>query len=204
MKWMPLLLVLLFGSDAYAGDLNLHDDAEHESESQSLRLGIGARIGGYGFRQVNEEGNLDWENCRMNGTGAFLTLEHGHLYTEVAADVYHTIAEPMQGGIDRLSLHTTAAIGARFRADKFISPHLYIGGGAEFTSVELFDVKVFAVAPVGFLGVGGELNFGDLRLGLTIRSNVMQLPVYDWDRRNQIRWETEASGQALFTARYVL
>lgn len=30
---------------------------------------IGARVGGYGFRQLNSNNNVDWNNCRMNGVG---------------------------------------------------------------------------------------------------------------------------------------
>jgi hypothetical protein len=196
-----ILFIISFALPAVAEDIQIQDSSEVPSQ---LRLGIGARIGGYGFRHVNEEGNLDWTACRMDGTGIYASLEHGRLYGELATDFYHAIAGPQKQGIDRLSLHTTAAIGARFMPDSFISPHVLVGAGAEFTHVEMFNSRAFAIAPVGFIGVGGEINYQDWRFGMTIRSNAMQLPVYDWQEREQISWETEVSGQVLFSARYML
>ncbi len=202
MKYLLLIfMITALASQAVAEEGLVQDSSELVSD---LRLGIGARIGGYGFRNVNEEGNLDWESCRMDGTGIFASLECGRLYAELAADFYHAIAAPQKQGIDRLSLHSTAALGIRFMPQSFISPHAYLGGGAEFTEVGMFNAQAFAIAPVGFIGVGGEINLQNWRFGMTIRSNVMQLPVYDWKVREQITWETEVSGQVLFSARYML
>ena len=202
MKWIAFFTLLFVASPAASQEINLHQDAEATPEA-SVELGLGARIGGYGFRHVNEEGNLDWDNCRMNGTGAFLTVEYKNFYSEAALDLYHAVAEPVKSGIDRISLHSTLALGARFRKDKLISPLVTLGGGAEFSDVEVYGTQAFVIAPVAFVGAGGELNFSGLKLGMMIRSNAMQLPVYNSTRPDEIEWETEISGQALFTARYV-
>ncbi len=202
-KWIGLVLALSFlSADALAGEATLAATSE---PTDYWRIGMGGRIGGYGFRQVNDEGNLDFENCRMNGTGIFVTSEFGkHGYTEFAVDFYHTIAEPTRNGIDRLSVHTTAALGLKFLPDRLISPLIQFGGGAEFTSADVYGIHQAAVLPVAFLGAGGELNFGDLKAGMAIRTNAMQLPEYGWNESESLEWRTEVSGQAIFWMRYVL
>ncbi|MEZ4459949.1 MAG: hypothetical protein R3E66_09505 [bacterium] len=199
--WMILMMSLL-AAPVLADEGTL---AASSTDGQDWRVGIGARVGGYGFRQVNDEGNIDFENCRMDGTGLFFTSEFGeHIYTELAFDFYHTTAEPTRNGIDRLSLHSTLAAGIKFFPGHFITPNVHFGAGAEFTKAELYGTKQNTIAPVGFIGVGGELNFGDLKAGMAIRSNAMQLPEYDWTTQNDVQWHTEVAGQALFWVRYVL
>jgi hypothetical protein len=173
-----------------------------------MRPTLGARIGGYGFREVNERGNLDWFACRMDGVGAFGTLElTRRFYVELSLDMYHAISEPIREGLDRLSLHSVAAVGVRLAPDFIISPFIQLGGGVEWTRVEVFGERDSQLFPVGFLGVGGELNLDPVMLGLTVRANAMQLPLYAWDAgetERSISYETEVAGQVLFSLRYAL
>lgn len=201
-SWMLILLSLLIATPTAAQEGTVAASAE---TPRFWRIGLGARIGGYGFRQVNDEGNLDFESCRMNGSGVFLTNELGkNVYTELAVDFYNAIAEPMQNGIDRISLHTTFAGGIKFFPKSLITPNVHIGGGAEWTSAEVYGARIQTIAPVVFIGAGGEINFGDLKAGLSIRSNAMQLPEYAWQNDKTVTWHTEVAGQALFWVRYVL
>ncbi len=186
-------------------------DASTTEPTSSLTLSpaIGARIGGYGFRQLNQSGELDFFNCRMNGTGLFATLDiTRHLFTELSADYYHAESSTLASGIDRLSFHTQAAIGARLLPELWISPFIQAGGGAEWTRVEVFGRRDSGVHPVGFMGVGAELNIASFHFGMTVRANAMQLPKYDWrdsvEGQNAVSYETETAGQVLFSMRYTL
>lgn len=182
--------------------------AQAAAEDAPRRVSLGVRIGGYGFRHLNEQEALAWDNCRMDGiglTGAYDWTPH--LYTEAGVDAYFAVAETMRQGLDRLSLHVSALAGYRFAPNFLISPNIHIGLGAEWTRVEVYGNRDSGLFPVGFLGVGGELNIKDLRFGMSIRANAMQLPQYDWqsDAPDQtVRYETELAGQALFSFRYVI
>lgn len=183
-------------------------DASAQTGGLTLRPAIGFRLGGYGFREVNENGNLDWQACRMDGVGVFGTLDiTRRLYVELSADMYHAISDPIEQGLDRLSLHAVTAAGVRLAPDLIISPFIQVGGGVEWTRVEVYGQRDSALFPVGFLGVGGELNLDPVMLGLTARANAMQLPVYDWEAgasERSVQYETEVAGQLLFSLRYVM
>lgn len=169
---------------------------------------IGARVGGYGFRQLNSNNNVDWNNCRMNGVGVWGTFDFTrNLFTEVSADMYYATGETLKSGIDRLSMHSLASVGFRLVPDFLISPYIQLGGGVEYTWVEVYGNKDQGFKPIGFVGIGGELNLDPFKLGLAIRSNAMQLPVYDWGGDQSLRevsYRTEFAGQMLFSVRYVL
>ncbi len=210
--WMALWACSFFilgPVTAEATDLGA--EKEHEAESNAeddtfFKLALGARVGGYGFRDVDEEGDLTWERCRMNGVGVFTTLDMGaHFFTEASIDVYHTTGEPTKNGIDRLAVHALVSVGARFFPEWWVSPHVQFGGGAEFSSAEIYGAEAHSVAPIGFLGIGGELTFWEsFRPGMAIRSHLMPIPEYDWKTaQGDVRWKTEVAGQALFYARFV-
>ena len=178
------------------------------ADASALEASLGARMGGYGFRQVNAEGSMDFLQCRMDGVGLTGTLElPGNFFGELGVDYYHALAEPVLEGIDRLSLHTSAAVGYRLFPNFIVSPNLQAGVGAEFTKVELLGAEAEAVVPVGFMGVGGEVNLGRLKLGMSARVHAMQLPVYDWQSagtQDAVDMDTEVAGQVLFSMRYML
>jgi hypothetical protein len=178
------------------------------ADASALDASLGARVGGYGFRQVNADGGMDFFQCRMDGVGLTGTLElPGNFFGEVGVDYYHALAEPVLEGIDRLSLHTSAAVGYRLFPDLIVSPNIQAGVGAEFTRVELQGAEAEALVPVGFMGVGGEVNLGRLKLGAVARVHAMQLPVYDWQSAgtdDAVDMDTEVAGQVLFSMRYML
>lgn len=197
------LLTLLLPSALLAQDLEA-------TASRRITPSVGARVGGYGFRQLNPETNLiNWENCRMNGVGIFGDFDFARtkLYSELSLDMYHAIGEPLSQGIDRLSFHTQGLIGYRVPLTSWLIPNIHLGGGAELTRVEIHGKLDRRVVPVGFAGVGGEIAIQNMRFGMAIRSNVMQLPEYGWSQntqRAQMEYRTEIAGQALFSIRYVL
>ena len=178
------------------------------ADASAFEASLGARVGGYGFRQVNAEGHMDFFQCRMDGVGLTGTLElPGNFFGELGVDYYHALAEPVLEGIDRLSLHTTAAVGYRLFPDLIVSPNIQAGVGAEFTKVELQGAEADALVPVGFMGIGGEVNLGRLKLGMAARVHAMQLPVYDWQSAgtdDAVDMDTEVAGQVLFSMRYML
>lgn len=209
-NWISMaaaVLLSLMTANAQATGGHVHEeDSEVVGERDAfLSLALGARIGGYGFKGVDEEGDLHWERCRMNGVGVFSTLDIGsHFFTEASVDVYHTTGEPTKNGVERLSIHTMVAVGSRFFPEAWVSPYVQLGGGAEFSSAEIYGTKAYSVAPIGFLGIGGELNVWEhFKPGIAIRSHLMPLPEYDWETvQGNVRWRTEVAGQALFYARF--
>jgi hypothetical protein len=184
---------------------------ELDKESK-LQPTIGARVGGYGFRHVNEQGKIGWNSCRMDGIGFYGTLESPKLrniFMEISTDLYFATAQPQQEGLDRLSFHTLAVGGVRLFPGWLISPNIHAGGGVEYTWVELYGNRDQRVAPVALMGIGGELNIKQLAFGISIRGNMMQLPDYDWQPDPQsseqtIDYQTEIAGQMLFSVRYAM
>lgn len=200
---LTLLALSALPSTAMAQDVQ-------EMSTGWIAPSLGARVGGYGFRQLNEETNLiNWENCRMNGVGVFgdFDLANTKFYSEISLDMYHAIATPLSQGIDRLSFHTQGAVGYRIPLTSWLVPNIHLGGGAEFTRVEIHNKLDRRIVPVGFAGIGGEIALKEMRFGMAIRSNVMQLPEYGWNSSNntaKMTYRTEVAGQALFSMRYLL
>lgn len=187
------------------------EEARVEAEAPSITPTIGARIGGYGFRQVSDRGLINWMQCRMNGVGVYGTVElPRHAYTELSLDMYHATAQPISEGLDRLSIHALGSVGWRMLPDRVITPNVHAGGGAEWTWISVFGHEDQTWAPVGFVGLGGELNIERFHLGVAIRSHVMRLPEYDWqttqpqpgDSAEPLDYRTELAAQMLFSVRY--
>lgn len=173
----------------------------------SWKPAIGVRVGGYGFRQLDTDETMNWNNCRMNGVGIYSTLDlNRNFFAELSADMYHAHTTTMRQGLDRISLHTAAVINARMAPDFLISPFIQLGAGVEYTWVDIYGNKDQGLVPVGFVGLGGEINLDQFKLGMTIRSNAMQLPDYDWrnQSKQEVTYKTELAGQMLFSVRYVL
>ncbi len=166
-----LALALLFGPSALADEVS--DDAE-------IRYGFGARVGGYGFREIRD-GNTRWEDCRMDGLGLFTTVDlSSHVFGEIGVDYYQAHAGTVDHGMDRESGHVLAAVGARMFPDFFLSPFIQVGAGAEWTRIKVTasSAEREDVLPTGFLGVGAELNLTDqLKIGTTVRMFLMGHPL---------------------------
>ncbi len=171
-------------------------EVRESNDDDRWRLGVGARIGGYGFREVQGD-SVTWEDCRMNGTGVFLTLDaNKHLFGEVGFDLYHATGPTVASGMDRISFHNQYALGVRFLPDFFVTPYVQVGGGPEITHIEVDGAEKTAVLPSGFMGLGGEINIGDLKLGMHFRALMMSHPVHSHgtDGVYQLGLEPEAGG----------
>jgi len=182
--------------------------------------GIGARIGGYGFREMananvmDEKSGTGWEACRMNGLGIFATKTVSQFFfVEGAMDTYFTDAFPTGEAhgnydtpIDRVSGLFTVAGGARLWPDKVVSPYIQAGIGAEFTRVRLpaLGMEDTAVLPFGFFGVGATVKVGDkLRLGATLRVNAMGY-YDDAQFQTELKHQMELATQGQFFFSYAL
>lgn len=211
-KWfLVVLAVSMIPQIAFA-----EEDAKVEA-SASPELGVGARIGGYGFREVKEEGALGWETCRMNGTGIYGTVDVAkYFFGELSFDLYHSIGNDWD--MDRVSYFPAAAIGARMMPGKLVSPYVQAGGGPEITRIELGGVRDNMVLPAVFMGIGGELNIKSFHFGTVIKVFSMGLPEYEApaekgperyyypnnleEPADTIAMRNEVAAQVQFSARY--
>ncbi len=174
-RWVIAALILLVSNTAAADN---GGGATSES-SDWLALGVGARVGGYGFRDVTDDGHLRWDDCRMNGVGVFGTVDFGkYLFGEISADYYHAIGEVIAAGMDWQSLFMLGAAGVRLFPDVIISPFIEAGGGAEWTKITVGGGSDVRVLPTGFMGVGGEFDVWDIGLGTQLRVFAMGEPVH--------------------------
>ncbi len=191
------------------------DDMATASADSSMTWGAGARVGGYGFREVNEQGNLAWDDCRMNGVGLFGTLDFGdYLFAEMSVDYYHAIGDVIASGMDRQSAFLLGAGGLRLYPDFIISPYIQAGVGPEWTKITMGTSTETKVLAAAFVGVGGELDLWGLKLGSHVRVFAMGEPVHgtapgghhhhhelNLDGTRAIETEYEVAGQAQFFVR---
>lgn len=172
-------------------------------------IGVGARVGGYGFREASREG-APWDGCRMDGVGLFATLDlDRHFFGEAGLDFYQaTDATVKDESMDRLSLHGQLALGVRLFPDAIVTPHLQLGGGVEWTKIGFVGTPLEreAVLASGFLGAGGELDISEqVHLGLNLRFLAMAGPdAHHVGHDEAIPLTYRAAGQLQFFLRYVL
>lgn len=147
---------------------------------------FGARVGGYGFRSQNAAGESAWDDCRMNGLGVFVTRNWSeHLFSEAGADIYFSDTFPAPegataGGMDRISGLFSVAAGLRVFPGSLISGNAHAGVALETTRITLGGATGSFVRPVGFVGVGGDIELWDgLRFGMSLRTLVMAHPIHD-------------------------
>lgn len=205
-------LVVLVCPSAFA---NPSGQADASAERDFITLGAGARVGGYGFRDVDSDGQLRWDDCRMNGVGLFGTVDFGkYLFAELSVDYYHAVGEVIDAGMNRQSAFLLAAGGVRLFPEWIISPYLQAGAGPEWTKIEVASTSETHVLPTAFLGVGGELDLWGLKLGTHVRVFAMAEPVhglapgghhrapaYEVDGSRSIELEYEVAGQMQFFVR---
>jgi hypothetical protein len=171
----------IFGSNdpPPGGDQGGHETkAERRARAEAFRPGFGARVGGYGFRDPN--GGAAWDACRMNGFGVFGTLDlNKYVYGEVALDFYSAAPDTVKQGLDRTSSQGLVGAGFRMLPDFVITPYVELGGGSEYTRVELPDGVIDGVYPMGYAGLGLELNVTrELKLGATMRMLATTRPTF--------------------------
>jgi hypothetical protein len=152
------------------GEEPARDTAKPPAEQPDRwRPGFGARVGGYGFQ--SHDGSNDWDDCRMNGFGVFGTLDvNRYVFGEAALDFYSADPEHLEHGMDRVSTIPTVAGGLRMFPEFVLTPYVQAGAGIEFTRVDLAGGRSERVYPLGFIGLGAELNVThELKLGLNFR-----------------------------------
>ncbi|MFU8804960.1 MAG: outer membrane beta-barrel protein [Bradymonadaceae bacterium] len=191
------LAALLLPGEARAADA-LTDPGEGFWSSE--RLGVGLRIGGYGFRHVRE-GTVKFDGCRMNGTGIFATYEFGkHLFGEVSFDIYHAHGQVVENGMERLSLFPKAAIGVRANPIWIFSPYIQAGMGPEWTRIEVDGVVNRTWLGIGFFGLGAEALIDRFAFGTTLRVGIMGDAEHSGDHLEQLEAGHIEHGQAAQTS----
>jgi hypothetical protein len=107
----------------------------------------------------------------MRGFGVFGTLDlNKYFYGELSLDFYSATPDTRSQGLDRTSTHGLLGAGFRMFPDFVLTPYVELGGGGEYTRVELPQSKTNAVYPVGYIGLGAEINVTrELELGATLR-----------------------------------
>jgi hypothetical protein len=166
---------VLFHAPAFAGPIFGDDPPRDEAtkerieRSEHWRPGFGARVGGYGFQ--SHDGSARWDDCRMNGFGVFGTLDaNRYLFGEAAIDFYAAAPDHLEHGMDRVSTIPSVAAGLRMFPDFVLTPYVQAGFGAEWTRVDLAGARSQRVYPMGFIGIGTELNVTrELKLGANLR-----------------------------------
>jgi hypothetical protein len=168
-------LGVLIHTPALAGPIFGDDPPRDEAgkaraeQSEHWRPGFGARVGGYGFQ--SHDGSERWDDCRMNGFGVFGTLDaNRYLFGEAALDFYAAAPEHVEHGMDRVSTIPSVAAGLRMFPDFVLTPYVQAGFGAEWTRVDLAGARSERLYPIGFIGIGTELNVTrELKLGANLR-----------------------------------
>jgi hypothetical protein len=160
------------------------DEAVRVDARAPATYSFGARVGGYGFRQVEGDARSGWNDCRMNGIGIFAQRSLARaFFVEGATDVYFAESfpqahDPSEDGMDRLSGLLSVAAGARMMPTDRITGYVQLGGGLELTRVVMHhdggESRRNDVMPMGFIGFGGSIRVGDkVRLGANLRVNMM-------------------------------
>lgn len=208
------LVVMLIppGLTAATGAEPREDQQRRDSGDAGWTFGAGIRVGGYGFREVSDE-SVIWDDCRMNGVGLFGTVDFTDtLFAELSVDVYHATGTTVSQGMERLSVHTQAAAGARLFPDFIVSPYLQLGVGPEWTKGRIGSRRFERLWVTPFFGFGGEVAISRMRLGANLRSYLMGVPRHGGGQTHGSHHDAggssdvmtyEAAAQVQFSARYV-
>ncbi len=190
-----------------------------EPDRSDAHYSVGARVGGYGFRNTQHAELERWDDCRMDGMGIFAQRTFTpYLFAEAGFDFYtasDAVPEPGMTAphMDRISGVTTVAGGARIPW-RWLSPYLQVGLGMEITRVEMAShgLNDRAVLPMGFLGVGADLRITRrLSVGANARTNLMKHFVHGADlhthddateNHTEMEGEFEAAAQGQIFVRY--
>lgn len=185
---LPALALLLLAPSLAAAepDAPAGPGATPAAAPAARQLTVGARVGGYGFRNpgsVDDHGHVAWDDCRMNGVGVFARRPVGRFFAEAGADLYFSESFPMtqtEGAWveDRISGILTAAVGADIVRTRRVVVNAQAGAGLELTKVAMPGPdgthRDSRALPLGFVGFGGELRLGARTgLGMNLRTMVM-------------------------------
>lgn len=167
---------------------------------------LGARVGGYGFRQ---DGGEEWTECRMNGFGVFGGRAlPGPLFVEAGIDMYSSLApaETNDLPIDRTSGLVSTAIGARTQLASWLRGYVQLGLGVELTRVSVpygdTHIRDTKAMPEGFFGIGFDIKLAKgTHLGSSFRTLVMGN--FDYDPKGlemTDRWSWRPDADLVFDA----
>ena len=201
------ILGISFGSVASADD-NMTAGAVYS---------VGARVGGYGFREQDEEGKATWDDCRMNGLGLFgqraLTR---HVMLEAGLDTYFADqtglpghdhgggdADVMGEGMDRVSTIGTFGAALNLMPGYRVTPTLGAGVGVELTRVSMpGHDDASRVLPMGYLAIGVDGRvWKTMHLGANVRMNAMGHFDHDDPNMTEMKAEPELASQGQFYLR---
>jgi hypothetical protein len=143
----------------------------------------------------------------------FGTLDFGkYFFTELGLDSYSAVKSSGEDAdMDRISLLTSIAAGVRMFPDWYVTPYVQLGTGLEWTRVDAAGGRTTGTYPIGFFGVGADLNvLPHLKLGTILRVLAMPHPntdadegiVYQHPTAPTMEYQPAAQGQ--FYLRYVL
>lgn len=215
--------VLLIGAAAAADPIFGTDDPPRDSgtgkprtraDTEHWRPGFGARVGGYGFAHPDGKSSK-WDDCRMNGFGAFGTLDvNRYFFGELSLDFYRAAPDVAASGMDRVSTHSLVAAGVRMFPDFVLTPYVQVGGGAEWTRVDLGGGRTEQVYPMAFVGIGAALRVTrELEVGSNFRMLASMQPDPSTERepgapdpmaRRDVPMMLGYAAQGQFFARYAL
>lgn len=215
LTWRLAVATLIVATSSwFVPPLSAQETSLQEAE-EPLGVGVGFRIGGYGFREIANDDATNWTDCRMDGVGVFATWQHGdYFFSEFGLDYYQAVGRVVsEEGMDRISVHMIGAFGLRAFPAFFISPFIQVGLGAEYTDVSWsgFDREEGGLFPMGFLGTGAEVSVGDhARFGANLRVYMMaafaplegHVHGTDVHLHAPVEAEGEAAGQVQLWFRY--
>jgi hypothetical protein len=172
---------------------------------------VGARVGGYGFRQAPgpERDDTGWEACRMGGMGVFAELPLSRrFFLEGGLDAYFAeeAGNEASWAIDRFSGLMTVAGGAYLVPGARFSPYVQAGLGMEVTHVSVGTQEDSFVLPLAFIGLGADVRVGPARLGASLRVNAMGYfdPADRMSPTAELAPEAELATQGQFYAKFFL
>jgi hypothetical protein len=174
------------------GGVAAADETQVTAAAPAPEYAIGVRVGGYGFRQAPtaQSDHTGWTGCRMNGIGLFGERTLGaRFFVEGGLDAYftddtgtgfhdHDGPDMKPPWIDRVSGLASVAGGVRLWPGARVSPYLQLGVGLEATRIKVKAedgslIEDGLVLPFGFIGLGGDLRLGRVRLGMSLRIHAM-------------------------------
>lgn len=191
------------------------------AEEPTSVYGVGARVGGYGFRDQDASGKATWDDCRMNGIGVFgQRAMTRHIAIEGGLDAYFAdntglpghdhggggATEPAHLAMDRVSTIATVGAALTLLPGYRVTPTLAIGTGVELTRVSMDGhapaSRVLPMAYFGF-GVDGRL-WGRVYGGMNVRVNAMGHFEHDDPNMTEMTASPELATQGQFYLRVAL
>lgn len=190
LTWLAVGILGIGSSVALAGSASAAEATITNPETVASTYAVGARVGGYGFRDQDAAGKATWDDCRMNGIGVFgQRAMTRHLALEGGLDAYFADNTGLPGhdhggeatatdghlAMDRVSTIATIGAALTLLPGYRVTPTLSLGAGVELTRVSMDGHEPASrVMPMGYFGFGvdGRL-WGRIHGGMNVRVNAM-------------------------------